>query len=96
MAEAFENKIRAAAIAGWWTFLIGTAFLVLQWFAFLLIMSTQPAWLLFLWGRGFTWEDIRSVWFWGIAIAKLCLWLLALASMWLTMWSRQLRKRCAE
>ncbi len=92
MNDAFEIKVSSAAIAGWWTLLIAAVFLIFQWLAYLLIMSTQPAWLLSLWGPGVNWETVRHVWFWILAIFKFSLWLLALVVLWLTLWARQLRK----
>jgi hypothetical protein len=93
MNDVFQMRVRAAAVAGWWTLLIGVAFLSAQWLAYLAVMSHRPAWLLCLWGPDVSWSLIQSVWFWATAILKLCLWLLALLVIWLTLWARQLRKR---
>jgi hypothetical protein len=93
MEEVFENRVWAAAAAGWWTLLIGAGFLVLQWIAYLLFMSTRPTWILSLWGNGISWDTVQNVWFWGAAIFKLCLWLFALIVTWLTLWAWQLRKQ---
>jgi len=95
MNEVFGNRVQAAAIAGWWTLLISAGFLVLQWIVYLLFMSTRPTWLLSLWGNGIGWDTVQIVWFWGTALLKLCLWLLALVVVWLTLWARQMRKRAA-
>jgi hypothetical protein len=46
MDEIFTKKIRAAAIAGWWTLLIAYCILLIQWFAYLLIIPRQPAYKL--------------------------------------------------
>lgn len=92
MDREFEMRVRTAAISGWWTLLTGVAFLTLQWIIFLLVMSVRPAWLLSLLGGGLDWESLRNVWFWGAAIFKLLLWLLALIVLWLTLWARRLRK----
>jgi len=91
--DTFEIKIRSAAKAGWWTLLIASGFLVVQWIAYLFLISSQPAWLLFLWGSGISWDTLGHVWFWLMAIFKFCIWLLALPVLWLTLWARQLRKR---
>ncbi len=96
MNSTFENRVRAAAVAGWWTLLIAVGFLVFQWIAYLLVTSTQPAWLLSLWGPDISWNTIQNVWFWIMAIFKLCLWLLALVVLWMTLWARQLRKRAGS
>jgi hypothetical protein len=93
MNDAVEMRIRSAAAAGWWTLLIGVAFLVVQWILYLAFMSSRPAWLLFLWGPNTSWETINQVWFWALVLFKVCLGLLALVSLWLTLWARQLRKR---
>ena len=92
MNSNFEDKVWAAAIAGWWTLLIGTAFLILHWGAFLLLTSARPAWLLSLWGNRLSWDSVRTVWFWGMALFKFCLWLLALVVVWLTIWAGKIRK----
>jgi hypothetical protein len=93
MNDAFEKRVKAAAVAGWWTLLIAVGFFLIQWIAYLLVMSARPAWLLALWGPGTTWSFVQTVWFWGIAIMKICIWPLALVAFWLTLWARQLRKR---
>jgi hypothetical protein len=33
MNDAFAERVHSAAVAGWWTILIGSLFLVLQWLA---------------------------------------------------------------
>lgn len=91
MNDVFRERVRAAAMAGWWTLLIAVIFLVLQWFAYLAIMSSRPAWLLSLWGPDITWPFFQNLWFWIVGIFKLCLWLLALIVIWLALWARQLR-----
>lgn len=94
MNDTFEKRVRAAAVAGWWTLLIAVGFLLIQWILYLLVMSVHPAArLLSLWGPGTTWSFVQTVWFWGIAVLKLCLWLQAIVVLWLTLWARQLKKR---
>lgn len=91
MDDSFPIRVRAAAIAAWWTVLIAAAFLTLQWIAYLGIMATQPSWVVAFWGPGATWESIRTVWFEALLVAKLTLWPLVLAALWLTLWARRLR-----
>ncbi len=92
MNDVFEQRVRAAAVAGWWTLLIAVGFITLQWVIYLAVMSARPAWLLSMWGPGFDWDFVRIVWFWAIAVLKFSVWLLALLVIWLTLWARQLRK----
>ena len=93
MNDVFEKRVRAAAVAGWWTLLIAVGFILIQWIGYLLVTSARPAWLLSWWGPGTTWPFVQTVWFWAIAIMKVCVWFLALVALWLTLWARQLKKR---
>ena len=93
MNDIFEKRVRAAAVAGWWTLLIAVGFLMIQWIGYLLVTSAHPKWMLSFWGPDITWSFVQTVWFWTIAIMKVCLWPLALADLWLTLWARHLRKR---
>ena len=45
-----------------------------------------------MWGPDVTWEFIQSVFLWVIVALKFCVWLMAFAALWLTLWVRQLRK----
>jgi hypothetical protein len=92
MNHIFENRVKAAAVAGWWTLLIAVVILTIQWITYLVIMGAKPDWVRSLWGPDISWVYIQNVWFWFTAIFKLCLWLMALPVIWLTLWSRQLRK----
>jgi hypothetical protein len=92
MNDSFGSKVRSAGVAGWWTLLVAAAVLVLQWFAYLFIMSVRPSWVIWLWGPGVTWEYVQHVWFLGTAVLKLSLLGLAIPCLWLTLWARGLRK----
>ena len=93
MNDTFERRVRAAAVAGWWTLLIAAGFLLVQWIVYLAVMNARPAWILSLWGTDPSWEFVQIAWFWVTAIFKLCVWLAALVVIWLTLWARQLQKR---
>jgi len=96
MNDVFEKRVGAAARAGWWTLLIGIGFVLIQWIVYRLIMSAHPAWVLSFVGPDTTWSLFQTVWFWGIAIIKMCIWLLVMVTLWLTLWARQLRKRASS
>jgi hypothetical protein len=96
MNDVFQQRIRAAAIAGWWTVLIAAGFLTLVWIIFLVLMSTRPSWYQSLLGPGVSWDDLQVVGLWAVAIFKMCIWLMALVVLWLTLWSRQLGKRRSD
>jgi hypothetical protein len=91
MNDAFEKRVRAAAVAGWWVVLIAVAFIAVQWIAYLAVMETRPAWLPSLWGPNLHWAFVQMVWFWAVAVMKFVLWLMVLMTLWLTLWARQLK-----
>jgi hypothetical protein len=92
MNDSFEIRLRASVRAGWWTLLIGVVFLAIQWIAYLLMTSARPSWPMIFWGKGMSWETVQMVWFWGAAAFKYFLWILALMVIWLTLWSKQVKK----
>ena len=91
MDNAFRSKVRAAAVAAWWTFLVAIAFVTVQWLGYLLVTSVKPAWFLAVCGPGATWESLASTWFIALVLLKATLWLIAIAAVWLTLWARHLR-----
>lgn len=93
MNDVFEQRVRTAAVAGWWTLLIAVVLIALQWGVYLAMGAEPPAWAQRIWGPGMTWPEVQHIWFWIVAVLKLCVWLLAMVVLWLTLWARQLRKR---
>ena len=92
MNDAFEKRVRAAAVAGWWTLLVAVGFITLQWIVYLVVMSARPTWFLAMWGPGIDWGFVQNDWFWAVAVLKFSVWLAAFVVIWLTLWARQLRK----
>jgi ascorbate-specific PTS system EIIC-type component UlaA len=93
MNETFQGRLQASVKAGWWTLLIGAGINAFQTIAGLVLLSSRPSWLPALWGNGVDWDTIQNLLLWGTAVFKLCLWILALIVIWLTLWSRQLKKQ---
>ncbi len=96
MNDVFEKRVRGAAIAGWWTLLIAIGLITLVWVVYLVVMSTRPAWLLAMCGPDMDWAFVQRVWFWAIVLLKFVLWLMALATISLTLWAKQLRKQAGS
>jgi hypothetical protein len=93
MTDPFEKKVRAAAAAGWWVFLIAYGILLVTWITYLTILSARPGWLLTMWGQGdISWNFVQTVSLWFMGAFKLCIWIVFLMVLWLTLWARQLRK----
>jgi hypothetical protein len=92
MNDAFERKVRTAATATWQICLIAAGFLTLIWLIYLATINARVGWMLALWGPDVTWDFFQNVCLWVIVVLKFCVWLMALAALWLTLWARQLRK----
>jgi hypothetical protein len=93
MNDDFAKKVRSAAIAGWWTLLIGAIFVTIQWVAYLHIMRRKPDWVLAVWGSGdVTWSTVQVMWLWFVGVFKIILWSMALVVIWLSLWAHGLRK----
>ena len=93
MTDPFSTKVRAAAVAGWWTVLIAYLFAVVLWTAYRSLLTMRPAWFLAMCGPDVTWSQMQNIMLWVIVAFKFVLWLLVLAVIWLTLWGRQLKKR---
>jgi hypothetical protein len=93
MEEMFTKKVRAAAVAGWWTLFIFWCVLLIQWLAYVLIMTRQPSVILCMFGEGVTWPEIRTVWMWAMVAFKLSVGMMLFIVIWLTLWARQLVKK---
>jgi hypothetical protein len=93
MNGVFAERVRSAAIAGWWTLLIATFFLIVQWLAYLSIIASKPAWLLGLWGVGdMDWRTVQTIWMWVTAAFKMMVWVAAMLVIWLSLWARRLAR----
>ena len=91
--DIFTKKVRSAAVAGWWTLLIASCILLIQWLLYLPVMARRPAGMLCLWGEGITWPEIRTIWLWAMVIYKLGIGMMIFVVIWMTLWARQLAKK---
>lgn len=92
MDDLFRKRVRDAAIAGWWTVLIASIFVTLQWLGYLHLMHARPDWVMKVWGPDISWERIQRVYIWGVGTFKLIIWVMIMVSIWLSLWARRLRK----
>ena len=88
MNEELRQIIHSAAVAGWWTVLLGAFWLSISWLIWRGILKTKPKWLQNLWGVDMDWKEIQSIMIIFMAVAKLILLVCVLASAWLTLWAR--------
>ena len=87
MSEELRQIIYSAAVAGWWTVLIGIIWLTISWLIWRKILKAKPEWLRSLWGVDIDWKEIQSIMMTFMAVAKLILFVCLLASIWLTLWA---------
>ena len=90
MPENFAHIVRAAAVAGWWTVLIGAGWLTLVWLIWMRILRTRPAWLISLWGGNLEWKEVQRLMITFLAVAKLILLVCVLLCIWLSLWAGRL------
>lgn len=91
MEDLLHKKVRAAAIAGWWTLLVAVLMAAGLWGGLLAVSRCRPPWVMAMWG-GVSWETMQTVILWAIVVFRLVIGVLFLAVVWLTIWSRRLRK----
>lgn len=87
MSEELRKIICSAAVAGWWTILIGAIFMIFAWLIWRMILKAKPTWLQRLWGVDMDWKEIQSLVFTFLAAFKLILFVFVLISLWLTLWA---------
>ena len=94
MDGLFETRLRAAAAAGWWTLLVAVCFLQASWWGFLALMHFASDWVMTMVGGGedLTEADIMIVSLGIFGAMKVVLLVLLLANVFLTLWSRKLRR----
>ena len=96
MNETLQKRVRSAAVAGWWTILIAAVWMTVGWVGFLVILNTEPGWLLRLWGYPDAdsqhWEQVRTIVLYFFSIFKLILFMVLIIVIWLTLWSRRLKR----
>ena len=93
MNETLQKRVRSAAVAGWWTILIAAVWMTVGWVGFLVILNTEPGWLLKLWGGGdLDWAGVQRIVLLFFSIFKLMLFAFIIVVLWLTLWSRRLKR----
>lgn len=92
MSKHGEERIRCAAVAGWWTLLVALGLFIVDWLLYLLVVPARPSFVLKAWGPGSDWDQVQTLWFWFLAGYKVLLVLVAFVLLWVTLWGRELRK----
>jgi hypothetical protein len=96
MPDLFTTRVRAAAVAGWWTVLVAIGLNLIQWLAFRHFISSRPAWVLSLLGRGTDWDHVLRLSLAAVVVFKVFIWMLLIFVVWLTLWAWQLKKRTPQ
>ena len=87
MSEEFAEIVQAAAVAGWWTVLIGAAWMTVVWLIWRSILKIKPAWILKLWGFDMDWKEMQRIMIYFMAVFKLILFVCILICIWLSLWA---------
>ena len=91
--EVFVRRIRAAARAAWWTFLVAIGLHLVAWLGGLWALSARPDWMMALWGEGnLTWDRVHETLLSYWSTWKIVVWTIALVAIWLTLWARRLER----
>lgn len=90
MEGSFHGKVRAAAIAAWWTLLVAVVVHIIQSVVCLVILHNHPAWLTAMLG-GITWDTLQTLILWVIVVLRITIWLMLIAAVWLTIWAAKLK-----
>ncbi len=91
MSGPLYKRVRAAAVAAWWTVLIGAVLVAFQWFGFVHIVRVKPHWLQDMAG-GMDWANIEAFGLTMIVIVRLLIFVLLLVTIWLSIWANRLKK----
>jgi hypothetical protein len=92
MPDLFTTRVRAAAVAGWWTVLAAIGLNLVQWLAFRHFSAARPTWVLAVIGRGSDWDHVLRLSLAVVVVFKVFIWILLMMVIWLTLWARQLKK----
>lgn len=92
MEESLAKRVRAAAIAGWWTLLIAVGFGVLTGVGSMAVLRCKPDWVLRFWAPDLTWAAMQTYTLWILTAYKLFTWIVLMVTAWLSLWARQLRR----
>jgi hypothetical protein len=94
MSDPFVQRVRAAAVAGWWTVLVFGVLLTLSWLCWTAMNAGQPDWMLRFWGGwpDITWEFIQRTTIIAFAVFKGILYVAAMVALWLTLWAWRLAR----
>ncbi len=90
--DAFGKRVRSAAVAGWWTVIIGVVWMTAGWLTMRWILEARPDWIMTVWGNIIVWDEAQAFTLWFFSVFKLILFVMILLTVWLTIWARQLKK----
>ncbi|MDY6914303.1 MAG: hypothetical protein SVT52_07605 [Planctomycetota bacterium] len=92
MNGQLSQRARAAAVALWQVVVIGMVWMTAGWLIWMGVMRNQPEWYRCCWGSQMDWDAMQTVVVCFFGLWKLMLFAMVLAALWLTLWSRRLKR----
>ena len=90
-----RERVRSAAVAGWWTILIMMLWMTTGWLLWVFVLlPCKPDWILFLWGgeEFLNWQRVYDTFFHFMVTWKLIMFVMMTVTIWLSLWARKLKK----
>ncbi len=93
MDEGFVKRLQSATRAAWFTILVGVIWMLAAWSVWIVLLAYRPGWLLEFWGgQSLTWDRVHLLMLVFMAASKLILFVFVMLAIWMTLWTRQLKR----
>lgn len=92
MSDTLAHRVRAAAIALWWTVLIAVVWVMAMWFLWMGALHNRPDLVVWAMGGSVTADQVHWVMIAAIMVARFFVLILILTAIWLSFWARRLRR----
>ena len=86
-------ELNALIRAGWWTALVWLIVLVIYYFAYLVISTTRPPWILATLGKDTTWSQYQQLCLVALVVMKVIFLVFLIVLVWLTLWRNMMKSK---
>ncbi len=92
MSDTFERRLGAAVWAAWRTIAVWWLLLMFSWAGSMVVMNVRPGGVLGMLGGDVTWAELGSLYLWVLSAFKIMGLVAAMGALFLTLWSRALKR----